>query len=94
MRYVVCYDVADDRRRRRVAECLDGYGDRVQESVFEAVLDRPLFEKLIAELGGLLDDAEDRAAVYALCQACEGRRIDLGAAAGMRPPGRERVIVV
>ncbi len=94
MRYVICYDVSDDRRRRRLADCLDGYGDRVQESVFEAVLERALFDKLISEIGALLDPAGDRAVAYPLCNACDGKRVDLGLAAGTVPPGRERVIIV
>jgi len=33
-RYLVAYDVADDRRRIRLAKRLAGYGDRIQYSVF------------------------------------------------------------
>lgn len=32
--YLVSYDVADDRRRNRIAKVLLDYGDRVQFSVF------------------------------------------------------------
>ena len=32
--YVVAYDIRDDRRRKRVANLLLSYGERVQESVF------------------------------------------------------------
>ena len=42
-RFVVCYDVADNKRRYKVAACLDGYGDRVQGSVFELRIERALF---------------------------------------------------
>ncbi len=34
-RFVVCYDIADDKRRQRVSQILDAYGDRIQGSVFE-----------------------------------------------------------
>lgn len=33
-RYLVAYDISDDRRRTRIARCLQEYGDRVQYSVF------------------------------------------------------------
>lgn len=33
-RYLVAYDIADDRRRTRIAKILERYGDRVQYSVF------------------------------------------------------------
>ena len=41
MRYVVTYDIADDRRREDVATLLSGYGPRVQLSVFECDLPTP-----------------------------------------------------
>lgn len=33
-RYLIAYDIGDDKRRARVARILQGYGDRVQFSVF------------------------------------------------------------
>lgn len=33
-RFVVAYDIPDDRRRTRIANFLQAYGDRVQYSVF------------------------------------------------------------
>ncbi len=33
-RFLIAYDISDDRRRTRVAKCLQTYGDRVQYSVF------------------------------------------------------------
>lgn len=33
--YVICYDVSDDRRRRRLARLLEAEAVRVQGSVFE-----------------------------------------------------------
>ncbi len=93
-RYVICYDIADDRRRRRVAECLEGYGERVQDSVFEAMLDRRLLDKLMELVKPNLDDGEDRLVIYSLCRACDGRRIDLGVAAAAPRVGDPLVIIV
>lgn len=33
-RFLVAYDITDDRRRARIAKLLERYGDRVQYSVF------------------------------------------------------------
>jgi CRISPR-associated protein Cas2 len=33
-RYLVAYDIRDERRLRSVAVCMEGYGTRVQYSVF------------------------------------------------------------
>jgi CRISPR-associated protein Cas2 len=37
-RYLVAYDIRDDKRLRAVATVMEGYGDRVQYSVFVADL--------------------------------------------------------
>jgi CRISPR-associated protein Cas2 len=33
-RYLVAYDIREDRRLRSVAICMEGYGERIQYSVF------------------------------------------------------------
>ncbi len=38
MFYLICYDIVHDRRRDRVSRLLEGYGLRIQRSVFECVL--------------------------------------------------------
>lgn len=77
-RYVICYDIPDDKRRTHLAKCLDSYGDRIQFSVFEAVLDDKLFDKLIDGIQNCIDDQEDFVTVYALCGACNKRIQRLG----------------
>jgi CRISPR-associated protein Cas2 len=64
---VVAYDVADDRRRNRIARMLEGHGDRVQESVFELFIDRPRLRRLQRQLLEWLDEEEDRIRYYRLC---------------------------
>lgn len=55
MLMVFCYDVTDDRRRRRVAAVLEDSALRVQQSVFEARMSeagaRRLAERIGPELG-------------------------------------------
>ncbi|GAB6175578.1 hypothetical protein JCM16814_04690 [Desulfobaculum senezii] len=50
--YVVAYDISNDKERLRVSKVLEGFGERVQGSVFECVLDaagkRRLCERLSA----------------------------------------------
>jgi CRISPR-associated protein Cas2 len=55
---VISYDVADDRRRRRVLALLKGYGRHVQESVFECDLSGT---ELAAARQGLRDIIEPHA---------------------------------
>ena len=93
-RFVVCYDVSDDRRRRKISEALDAYGDRVQDSVFELPVDPPLMDKCMREIEELMDQNCDRVAVYQLCASCDGKRIYAGAA-GYKPRiGEEDVFIV
>jgi CRISPR-associated protein Cas2 len=37
-RYIVSYDICDDKRLRKVAKVMEGFGQRVQYSVFECDL--------------------------------------------------------
>ena len=67
IRYVVTYDIADDRRREDVATVLSGYGPRVQLSVFECDL-RTGREAaaLRSKLRELIDPVEDQVRLYPL----------------------------
>ncbi len=93
LRFVVCYDITSDHRRRKVAECLDAYGDRVQDSVFEMLVDRMLFDKCISDLSGLIDPTEDTVAVYRLCATCEKERFYLGVGEKAERVGEEDVFI-
>ena len=58
-RYLVAYDIADDRRRLRVSTKLSSHGDRVQYSVF-VVDGRPAkLVRLRAVLARLIDAGLD-----------------------------------
>jgi len=70
MKYVLCYDIADDRRRRRVTKVMESYGYRVQESVFEAFLSSSDLEEMSARLKKEIEEKEDSIRIYALCGTC------------------------
>lgn len=79
-RYVVTYDIADDRRRNRVVRFLNGYGERVQYSVWECVLTASQAERMWAGLARLIRGEEDRLRMYRLCPVCAGEVRTLGQA--------------
>jgi CRISPR-associated protein Cas2 len=81
---VVSYDVADDRRRHKVMKTLEGYGHRVQFSVFECELRPADLEKLKARLKTLIQPAEDDIRFYDLCESCQGKVTMLGKARAYR----------
>ena len=86
MQYVICYDIADDRRRTRVAQTLLDYGRREQESVFVAYLDDELSARMKERLAALVDANWDRVHVFELCEACGKRGWSLGTGEVAREP--------
>jgi CRISPR-associated protein Cas2 len=90
-RYLVAYDVADDRRRLRVSTKLSGYGDRVQFSVFlvdarpaklvrlratvSSLIDPSLDSVLICDLGPLAGDLDRRYEVIGRRQPVNDQRV-------------------
>lgn len=80
MRYVIAYDIADDRRREDVAPLLSGYGPRVQLSVFECdVRGRREAADLRAKLRALVDPVEDQVRLYPLDERSARSVIVVGA---------------
>jgi CRISPR-associated protein Cas2 len=71
MRFVIVYDIEDDRTRNRIAKVLEGCGQRVQESVFECDLDareaRTLGERLLREMRDL---HKGSVRFYRVCETC------------------------
>jgi len=71
MFYIVSYDITDTSRRTRLAKSLEDFGDRVQYSVFECILDNPLLNQMISKIEKIIIENEDSVRVYALCANCE-----------------------
>ncbi|MEL7638058.1 MAG: CRISPR-associated endonuclease Cas2 [Solidesulfovibrio sp.] len=51
--YVVVYDLTDNKERTQVAKILQGFGCRVQKSVFECRLSESMRNRLTAQLENL-----------------------------------------
>lgn len=64
--YVVTYDIPCDKRRKKVSDLLEGYGQRVQYSVFECVLSQKKFEELRHRLQQQVKLPEDSVRFYPL----------------------------
>lgn len=58
--YLVCYDICDDKRLRRVFQTMRGYGDHLQFSIFECQLTATDLAKCRAELAVIINHAEDQ----------------------------------
>lgn len=70
--HLVAYDVRDPKRLRNVARKLEGYGVRIQYSIFRCRLDRPTLEKLHWELNQIMEDVDDLL-VIPICTECASR---------------------
>jgi CRISPR-associated protein Cas2 len=73
-RYLVAYDIRDDRRLRGIATCMEGYGTRIQYSVF--VCDLSDREKVVmrGDIEGLMKASEDSVMVIDLGQSGDTSR--------------------
>ena len=93
--YLVCYDVRDPARLRRAAKHLEGYGERVQYSVFRCWLTRPEVERLRWELTEILR-GEDDLALIPICSSCAAgiRGHGAGEGPGQWPDAPERHRIV
>lgn len=68
---VVSYDVVDDKRRRKVARAMMAYGERVQKSVFDCLVDERRLLEMRARVKELIDESVDSVRYYRLCSRCE-----------------------
>lgn len=69
--FLVCYDVgtldADgEKRLRQVAKTCEGFGHRVQKSVFECLLTQVQLRELIHALQSIIDPDADQIDIYQL----------------------------
>lgn len=70
--FLVCYDICDDKRLRKVFQILRGYGDHLQYSVFECQLTRSDRVRLKTQLAAVIHHTEDQVLFVDLGPA-EGR---------------------
>ena len=93
--YLVCYDVADDKRLRKTYRKMRGFGDPLQYSVFRCELS-PVERQLMKEaLWSLLNWNEDRVILVDLGPAgCRGDNCaEFWGQPRVELPGHQAVIV-
>lgn len=84
MLVLVTYDVNTEtdngkRRLRKVAKCCVKYGQRVQNSVFECVLDEAQYKQMQHQLVSMIDMDKDSLRFYRLGNNYQGKTEHFGA---------------
>ena len=70
--YLVCYDISDDKRLRRVFKTMRAWGDHIQFSIFECQLTASDLVRLREELSAIIHHREDQVLLVLLGPA-DGR---------------------
>ncbi|MEG8947973.1 CRISPR-associated endonuclease Cas2 [Rosettibacter firmus] len=77
MIHIITYDIEDDKERNRVSKILEGYGIRVQESVFECNLNQKRYEELLLKLRKLAK-GNFNIRIYPICKDCFSKSVGIG----------------
>ncbi len=78
MVYLICYDVVSNYRRNKISNLLEGYGMRVQKSVFECILDQQQYEMIHRKLTRYLKPEEDQVRFYPMSAHTRRKVVVLG----------------
>jgi len=66
MLWLICFDISDNKARRRVVKIIEGYGFRIQYSVFECLVSRKQIRLIQHNIGKLIAES-DRVLYYPIC---------------------------
>ncbi len=86
MFYLICYDIPDDHRRKKIADLLGGYGQRVQYSVFECHLSVQKYKELQRRLRKQFKEEDDSIRFYPLSSSMLDKAVVWGSPPLSRPP--------
>ena len=84
--FLLAYDIADNKRRAKIAKLMEAMGERVQGSVFEAYLDAAELEKVVKKSEKVMKMEEDSLRIYFLCESCRPKLKTLGQGKPTPPP--------
>jgi len=73
-RYLVAYDIREDRRLRSVAACVEGYGERIQYSVFVCDLSEEEAVSMRGDIETRMKQSEDSVMIIDLGKAGDSSR--------------------
>ena len=86
MLVVVVYDIPDNKRRTKLSNFLEGYGRRIQYSVFECFLDLNEMQQLCQAIAKKVNTEEDNVRFYWLTPEAVSRTLTIGSELPEKPP--------
>jgi CRISPR-associated protein Cas2 len=86
MLVLVVYDIPDNKRRGKLATFLEGYGRRVQKSVFECFLSLDEMKALKRKVQKRIDQEEDNVRFYWIPADALPKVLTLGSPLPELPP--------
>jgi len=86
MLVIVVYDIPNDKRRLKLANFLEGYGRRVQYSVFECFLSLEEMRQLHQKVQKKVKSAEDNVRFYWIAQSAISQVLTIGSTPPEKPP--------
>jgi len=93
IRYLVSYDISNPKRLRKVARTLEGFGTRLQYSVFECPLDALRVEQLKSKLWEIIHHEADQVLFVSLGPAAGDASLQIDAL-GQPYKVRSRVTII
>jgi CRISPR-associated protein Cas2 len=86
MLVLVVYDVPDDKRRLKLSKFLEGYGRRVQKSVFECFISMEEMKRLHGKVLRRVKVGEDDVRFYWIPKDAVARTLTVGSGPPEEPP--------
>jgi len=71
LKFVITFDITDDKIRRKVVNILQEYSYRVQKSVFEGFFSNDAISECIKKCTEAINPKVDSLRFYPLCKNCE-----------------------
>ena len=86
MLVIVVYDIPDNKRRKKLSDFLEGYGRRVQYSVFECFISLDEMKMIYEKIKKRVKSEEDNVRLYWISSESVSRSLSIGSDVPQPPP--------
>ena len=86
MLVLIVYDIPDNKRRTKLSNFLEGYGRRVQYSVFECFLSLAQMQELYEKVQNKVNPEEDNVRFYWISKNAATKTLTIGSELPQPPP--------